>query len=93
MKPDDGLYVPLPDTLAVPTVVPPEAQVVGGEDCGPNTVNVIDPVGLDPAVSVAEMLDEATVCPTVPDDGGDNDRLGLTARASIRNPCWWFELS
>ena len=32
------------DTAAVPTVVPPLVQSVGGEDCGPNTVNVIVPL-------------------------------------------------
>jgi hypothetical protein len=35
--------VPLPDTVAVPTGVPPLVQSLGGEDCGPNTVKVIVP--------------------------------------------------
>src|SRR5215471_3597675 len=36
----------LPETVAVPTVVPPVVQLVGGEsgEVGPNTVKVIVPV-------------------------------------------------
>jgi hypothetical protein len=34
----------LPFTVAVPTVIPPVAQLVGALACGPNTVNVTDPV-------------------------------------------------
>ena len=34
----------LPETVAVPTVVPPLVQVVGALACGPKTVNVIVPV-------------------------------------------------
>jgi len=30
--PDDGWYVALPETVAVPTVVPPVEQLVGAED-------------------------------------------------------------
>jgi hypothetical protein len=36
--------VPLPDTVAVPTVVPPLVQIVGALAWGPKTVNVIVPV-------------------------------------------------
>ena len=55
-----------PDTVAVPTVVPPVVQLVGAEDSGPKTVTVIVPVGLallttvsdipEPHVLVAELL-------------------------------------
>jgi hypothetical protein len=40
-----GLYEPFPDTDADPTVVPPEEQSVGAEDCGPNTSKLTDPDG------------------------------------------------
>jgi hypothetical protein len=43
----------LPDTLAVPTVVPPEPHEIGAEDCGPNTLKVIVPLGEDPPDSIA----------------------------------------
>ena len=46
-----GLYVALPDTVAVPTVVPPLVHVVGALACGPKTVNVIVP----PAPLVAPL--------------------------------------
>jgi hypothetical protein len=36
--------VPLPEIVAVPTVVPPLVQVVGALACGPNTVKAIVPV-------------------------------------------------
>jgi hypothetical protein len=47
--------VPLPVTVTgLPTVVPPLVQVVGGEACGPNTVNVtVPPAPLPAPVSVA----------------------------------------
>ena len=38
----------MPDTDAVPTVVPPVVQVVGAEDCGPKTLKVIVPEALEP---------------------------------------------
>lgn len=39
------MYVESPDTVAVPTVVPPVEQSVGALDCGPNISNVIVPDG------------------------------------------------
>jgi hypothetical protein len=45
----------LPDTDAVPTVVPPVEQLVGAEDCGPKTLIVIVPVGLEPPANVLEI--------------------------------------
>jgi hypothetical protein len=44
----------LSETVAVPTVFPPE-QSVGADACGPNTLNVIVPPGDDPPDSVAEI--------------------------------------
>ena len=44
----------MPFTDAVPTVVPPLVQLVGGDACGPNTVNVNVPV----AELVAPVSDE-----------------------------------
>ena len=41
--------MPLPLTVAVPTVEPPLVQVVGAVVWGPKTEIVIVPVGLDPA--------------------------------------------
>jgi hypothetical protein len=49
VKPTLGLYVLLPDTATVPTVVPPLVHVVGAVAWGPNTVNVTVPVA--PAVA------------------------------------------
>lgn len=43
----------MPETVAVPTVVPPLVQVVGALACGPKTVKVIVPEGLLPLESVA----------------------------------------
>jgi hypothetical protein len=46
----------LPDAVAVPTVVPPVEQLVGAEDCGPKTLNVIVPVGLYPE-AITELIE------------------------------------
>jgi hypothetical protein len=64
-------------TLAVPTVAPPEAHEVGGEDCGPNTVNVIVPVGADPPASVAEIEEAGVGLPAVPLRGPLSERIGM----------------
>jgi hypothetical protein len=63
----DGWYTPFPDTVAVPTVVPPLAHDVGAVACGPKTVNVTVPVA--PAVppeSVAEIDEAPIAVPAVP---------------------------
>jgi len=58
-----------PDTVAVPTVVPPEVQVLGAVGWGPKTVKVMVPVALDPDVST-ELIELATmVPPATPVDG------------------------
>jgi hypothetical protein len=72
VKSASGLNVPLPDTLAVPTVVPPE-QSVGALDCGPKTLNVIVPMGAAPPDNDAEIADAEIVLPAVPDEGPLND--------------------
>jgi hypothetical protein len=75
VNPADGLYVPLADTDAVPTVVPPVLQSVGELACGPNTVNVIVPVGLAPPDSV-ELIEPAGIAVfAVPLAGADTDVL------------------
>jgi len=61
----------LPVTLAVPTVVPPEVQVVGALVCGPKTLNVIVPLALVPElaarIEVIALVDMAV--PAVSFDG------------------------
>jgi hypothetical protein len=66
-----GLYVPFPDTVAVPTAVPPEVQVVGAEAWGPKTVKVMVPEALEPdvAAKAPEIEPVAMVLPAVPVEG------------------------
>jgi hypothetical protein len=59
----------------VPTVVPPE-QFAGALDCGPNTLNVIEPVGEAPPESDAEMEEAVIALPEEPDEGADTATLG-----------------
>jgi hypothetical protein len=83
VNPADGLYVPFPDTLALPTVIPPEVHDVGAVGCGPNTVNVIVPDGDAPPDSVPE-IDEAEIAePAVPDPGAEADSAGLAAPSTV----------
>jgi hypothetical protein len=46
----------LPDTVAVPTDVPPLVQVLGALACGPNTVNVTVPPALPVAPDSAPLI-------------------------------------
>jgi len=57
--------------LIVPTVVPPEVQVVGAVACGPKTVKVTVPVGLVPPVRAAAIAPALMAVPTVPVEGPD----------------------
>jgi len=59
--------VPLPETVAVPTVVPAE-QSLGAEAAGPNTLKVIVPVALAPELEPKTllMLEAAIAVPAVP---------------------------
>ena len=75
VNPADGLYVPSPDTEAVPTVVPPVVQSVGAEDCGPNASNVIVPVGLAPPDNVEPIESAPIAVFVVPLAGADTDVL------------------
>jgi hypothetical protein len=63
----------LSDTVAVPTVFPPEEQSDGADACGPNTVNVIVPPGDPPPDSAADTSDAEIAVPTVPADGALTD--------------------
>jgi hypothetical protein len=56
-----GLYVPFPETAAVPTAVPPLAHVVGALACGPNTVNVIVPPAPLVAPERAELIEPGPI--------------------------------
>jgi hypothetical protein len=51
----------LPDTAAVPTVVPPLVQLDGAVVCGPNTVNVIVPVAPLVAPDRTELIEVAEI--------------------------------
>jgi len=73
----------LPDTGAVPTVVPPEVQVVGAVDWGPKTVKVIVPVGLAPPERIEEMLEVAMVLPAVPVAGPDAVRVVVALATTV----------
>ena len=67
VNPALGLYVPLPETVAVPTVVPPLVQVLGAVVWGPKTVNVIVPVApLAAPDRTEEIALVAIVVPAVP---------------------------
>jgi hypothetical protein len=56
VKPALGWYVPLPETVAVPTVVPPLVHVLGALAWGPKTLNVIVPVAPAPAPESVEPM-------------------------------------
>jgi hypothetical protein len=53
--------VALPDTVAVPTVVPPLVHVDGAVAWGPNTLNVTVPVAPAVAPDNVELTDEAAI--------------------------------
>jgi hypothetical protein len=69
----------LPETLAVPTLVPPVVQVVGALVSGPKTVKVIVPRALEPDEAPKLELIEPVliVVPAVPVPGPLAVRLGL----------------
>jgi hypothetical protein len=78
----------LPDTVAVPTVVPPE-QSLGALDCGPKTLNVIVPDGVDPPASDVDTDEAETAVPAMPDEGAPtepNDGPALTTVSLIPAP-------
>jgi len=68
-----------PAAVAVPTVVPPLVHVDGADACGPNTVNVIVPVALDPPELAPKtpLIDEPAIAPpAVPVVGAVTDSVG-----------------
>jgi hypothetical protein len=75
VNPVVGWYVPLPNAVAKPTTSHPAPHEVGALAAGPNTLNVIVPLGEDPPDSVAEIDDAEISLPSLPDDGAlsDND--------------------
>jgi hypothetical protein len=83
----------LPDTLAEPTVAPPEVQVAGGEDCGPNTLNLTLPIGADPLASVAESEEAGIAVPAAVLAGALVASVGLAGWALSSTPCWLPALS
>ena len=73
----------LPETVAVPTVVPPVEQLVGAEDCGPKTVKVIVPDGLEPEPST-ELIELALMAvPAVPFAGPVAVTVGLALPTTV----------
>jgi hypothetical protein len=54
--------VPLPATDAVPIVIPPLVQVVGGPGWGPNTVKVMVPLAPVVAPDRLELIELAAIC-------------------------------
>jgi hypothetical protein len=78
--------VPLPDTVAVPTSFQVEGHEVGAVVDGPNTLNVIVPVGEVPCDSAADTDDAAIGLPSVPNDGALSDNPGRTTVSAIPAP-------
>jgi len=85
VKAAEGWYVLLPVTLAVPTVVPPEVQVVGAEAWGPKTVKVMVPVALEPEVAAKalEIEPAAMVLPAEPLAGPVAVRVVLAMATTV----------
>ena len=73
----------LPVTVAVPTVAPPVEQLVGAEDCGPKTVTVIVPVGLEPLARTLEIELAAIAVPAVPLAGPVAVIVGLALLTTV----------
>ncbi len=79
--------MPLPLTVAVPTVMPPLVHVVGAVACGPNTANVTVPVA--PAVPLASLaLIElgSIAAPVAEVDGAE--MLVEVSLTEFVNPVW-----
>ena len=77
--------MPLPDTVAVPTVVPAEEQLVGAEDCGPKILTVIMPVAFDPEEpDRTELIEvEAIGVPVLSVPGPDAVSVGLAFATTV----------
>ncbi|MGH3009476.1 MAG: hypothetical protein ACRDLM_08750 [Gaiellaceae bacterium] len=72
--------MPSPETVAVPTVVPPLEQLDGGLGCGPNTSKVIvfDAENPPDSTAVAELA--LIAVPVIPEDGPLPDTAGAAGR-------------
>ena len=77
----------MPDTVAVPIVVPPLEQVNGADACR-KYVNVIVPPASAPELlaSVAVIAEAATADPAVPEAGAASDNVGEAFATTISNP-------
>ena len=73
----------MPLTGLVPSEVPPAVQVVGAVACGPKTVKVTVPVGLDPPERVAEIVAAVMEVPAVPLEGPVAEKLGETLATTV----------
>ena len=62
--------MPLPETVAVPTVVPPLVQVLGALAWGPKTVNVTVPLALPVAPDRVELIEPAAIAVLVVSEAG-----------------------
>jgi hypothetical protein len=76
----------LPETLAVPTVVPPDVHDAGGEECGPKTMKVTVPVGADPPASVDEIEAPGISVPAAPLAGALVETVASTGEAVTSRP-------
>ena len=72
-----------PDTVAVPTVVPPVVQLVGAEDSGPKTVTVIVPVGLEPPARTLDIELAPIEVPMFPVAGPVAVTVGLALLTTV----------
>ena len=62
--------MPLPETVVVPTVVPPLVQVLGAVAWGPKTVKVTVPVAPDVAPDRVELIEPAAIAVLVVSEAG-----------------------
>lgn len=76
----------MPETLALPTTVPPALHEEGGESSGPNTVKVMVPVGLAPEESIAVTEEGSIAVPGLPLVGALTERVGLAGAATSSRP-------
>jgi hypothetical protein len=75
-----------PVTDLVPTTVPPVLQSVGAEACGPNTRNVMVPVGLAPLDNVELILPPGIGVPTVAVAGAVAVAVGFALTTTVCGP-------
>ena len=79
--------MPLPETVAVPTVVPPLVQVLGALAWGPKTVNVIVPPAPLVAPDNVEEIEPAPIALLVVALAGPDALVAVTPLAvTYREP-------